>query len=308
MPAPTGPYGTGTPAPSGPGESASAPAVSGTPAPAASGAPVVPGPRRTAPAPRRSARRVAAAGVCLVLGLGLLGGAAAGSWLASDVDDRPAAEVTFAKGRELWHTAPVDTLFPPTLDGPAAGPGGADRTWTRIAVAPDSGCSGAYDPLLAKVLAPVGCARLVRATYLDATRTSLVTVGVQTTKTDPVGMKALSKRFANERLDRRTDLLPRPYAAKGTAAAGFGPAQRASWSIRVRTDLPLVLYAVSGFADGRAVPDPRPAAEATRDGATSTPAQSGLGHDAKGAADAVQQIVEELVEERPTQHPTERPR
>ncbi|TXS77748.1 hypothetical protein [Streptomyces sp. sk2.1] len=34
----------------------------------------------------------------------------------------------------------------------SAGPGGADRVWTRIAVAPDGGCAKALDPLLVRVL------------------------------------------------------------------------------------------------------------------------------------------------------------
>ncbi|WP_050506269.1 hypothetical protein [Streptomyces rimosus] len=257
--------------------------------------PLVPPPPATppytppAPAPHRSVRRTALAAAGLVLGVGLVAGAAAGSWLAGDANGSPAAEAVFAHGRETWHSAPVDTLFPPTLNGLGTGPGGADRTWIRIAVAPDSGCAGAFDPLLTKALAPVGCNRLVRATYVDATRTSVITVGAVSTKADRTGMQDLRRRFAKEHLDTRTDLMPRPYAAKGTPAAGFGPAQRASWSIRVLDDLPVVVYGVSGFADGRTVDDPQPAAEATRTGATTAPAEAGLGHDAKAVTDRIEQ-------------------
>ncbi|CAM5643505.1 MULTISPECIES: hypothetical protein [Streptomyces] len=257
--------------------------------------PLVPPPPATppytppAPAAHHSVRRTALAAAGLVLGVGLVAGAAAGSWLAGDADGSPAAEAVFAHGRETWHSAPVDTLFPPTLNGLGTGPGGADRTWIRIAVAPDSGCAGAFDPLLTKALAPVGCNRLVRATYVDATRTSVITVGAVSTKADRTGMQDLRRRFAKEHLDTRTDLMPRPYAAKGTPAAGFGPAQRASWSIRVLDDLPVVVYGVSGFADGRKVDDPQPAAEATRTGATTAPAEAGLGHDAKAVTDRIEQ-------------------
>nr|WP_234345081.1 hypothetical protein [Streptomyces rimosus] len=246
-------------------------------------------PPYTPPAAHHSVRRTALAAAGLVLGVGLVAGAAAGSWLADDADGSPAAEAVFAHGRETWHSAPVDTLFPPTLNGLGTGPGGADRTWIRIAVAPDSGCAGAFDPLLTKALAPVGCNRLVRATYVDATRTSVITVGAVSTKADRTGMQDLRRRFAKEHLDTRTDLMPRPYAAKGTPAAGFGPAQRASWSIRVLDDLPVVVYGVSGFADGRTVDDPQPAAEATRTGATTAPAEAGLGHDAKAVTDRIEQ-------------------
>ncbi|MER7400657.1 hypothetical protein ABT381_34670 [Streptomyces sp. NPDC000151] len=237
---------------------------------------------------RRLAWRKAAAAACLVLGLGLIGGAAAGSWLAGGPSGDEAAAATFTDARDLWHSVPVRTLFPHTLHGTAAGPGGADRTWYRIAVAPDGGCAKAFDPLLAKALAPAGCKRLLRADYMDATHSSVITVGVVTTRTDLTGMRALNKRFTTERLATRRDLMPRPYTAPGTPAAEFGPDQRAGWSVQVLPDAPFVVYAVSGFADGRAVPDPRPADEATRTGATSAPAQAGLGHDAAGVADGIE--------------------
>ncbi|OKH98600.1 hypothetical protein A6A06_29635 [Streptomyces sp. CB02923] len=237
------------------------------------------------------------------MGLGLVAGAAAGTWLAGDADGSPAAEAVFAQGREVWHSAPVDTLFPRTVNGLGTGPGGADRTWFRAAVAPESGCADAFDPLLAKALAPVGCNRLVRATYVDATRTNLVTVGAVSTKADRTAMTDLRRRFATEHLDTRTDLMPRPYAAKGTPAADFGPAQRASWSIRVLDDLPVVVYAVSGFADGRPVDDPQPAAEATRTGATTAPAEAGLGHDAKAVTERIEQTFRKQAAKGTTETP-----
>lgn len=237
--------------------------------------------------PRSTKARAAAVAVCVVLGFGLIGGAAAGSWLTGDsgADD---ARDTFAAAGELWHGVPVDALFPPTVQGEGAGPGGTDRTWTRIAVAPDSGCADAFDPLLRKVLAPVGCLRLLRATYTDATRSNVTTVGLLFTRTDAAAMTALRARFTQEGLDRRTDLMPRPYAAEGTVAAGFGDEQRASWTISVLTDVPVVVYAVSGFADGRTVTEPQAAEDAMKSGATTAPAQSGLGHEAKGLADRIE--------------------
>ncbi|MGP3980338.1 hypothetical protein [Streptomyces sp. KR80] len=236
----------------------------------------------------RPAVRLAAVVACLVLGVGLLGGAAAGSWLTGETDDEPGAGAAFRAAGELWHSVPVDRLFPRRLRGADAGPGGADRVWTRIAVAPDSGCKGAFDPLLARVLSPTGCKRLLRATYVDATTSSVTTVGLVVTKADADGMRTLRQRFAKENLDRRSDLMPRPYAAKGTAAEGFGDPQRATWTVRVLTDAPAVVYAVTGFADGRAVDAPAPAEEAAAAGATSTPGQAGLGHDARGVVDRIE--------------------
>ncbi|MFD9907706.1 hypothetical protein [Streptomyces sp. NPDC059063] len=235
--------------------------------------------------------RVAAAVACVVLGLGLIGGAVTGSWLTGESDAAGSARDTYAAAGQLWHSVPVDDLFPPTIAGEGAGPGGADRTWNRVAVAPDSGCKRAFDPLLRKALAPVGCLRLLRATYADATRSHVTTVGLLFTKADAAAMRALRTRFTDEGLGRRTDLMPRPYAPEGTLAAGFGDAQRATWTLSVLPDAPVVAYAVSGFADGRAVTEPQPAADAVEPGATTAPAQAGLGHDAKGIADRVERSL-----------------
>lgn len=243
---------------------------------------------RVRPRSGRSRPRTLTAAACVVLGLGLIGGAVTGSWLTGDSSAGTDARSEFAAAGELWHSVPVDQLFPPTVQGEGAGPGGADRTWTRVAVAPDTGCADAFDPLLRKALAPVGCLRLLRATYTDATRSLVTTVGLLFTKADATAMAALKTRFQKEGLDSRADLMPRPYAAEGTVAAGFGDDQRASWTVSVLTDAPVVVYAVSGFADGRAVTDPQPAQDAMKSGATTAPAQAGLGHDAQGLADRVE--------------------
>ncbi|MER7924548.1 MULTISPECIES: hypothetical protein [unclassified Streptomyces] len=239
--------------------------------------------------------RTAVVAACVVLGVGLIGGAVTGSWLTGE-DGADSAVSAFVTAGELWHSMPVDQLFPPTVQGQGAGPGGADRTWTRIAVAPDSGCANAFDPLLSNVLAPVGCQRLLRATYTDATQSYVTTVGILFTKADMTATTALSTRFKNENLANRTDLMPRPYAAKGTLAAGFGDKQRASWTVSVLTDAPVVVYAVSGWADGRKVDVPEPADEAVTSGGTTAPAQAGLGNEAQGLADRVERSLRRTVD------------
>ncbi|MFK4068875.1 hypothetical protein [Streptomyces sp. NPDC029674] len=239
--------------------------------------------------------RAAAAAACVVLGLGLIGGAVTGSWLTGESAAGGATRSAYTVTGALWHSVPVDRLFPPVLKGEGAGPGGADRAWTRIAVAPDSGCRGAFDPLLKQALDPVGCLRLLRATYTDATRSHVTTVGLLFTKADADAMQTLRNRFTEEGLDRRTDLMPRPYAAKGTAAEGFRDAQRAAWTVSVLPDAPVVAYSVSGFADGRAVTDPEPATEAMGSNTTSAPAQAGLGHEAKGIADRVERGLRKII-------------
>ncbi|MGW6316067.1 hypothetical protein, partial [Streptomyces sp. NPDC055099] len=239
--------------------------------------------------------RVTAAAACVVLGLGLIGGAATGSWLTGGSEGTAVTRNAYAAAGELWHSVPVDQLFPATIKGEGAGPGGADRTWTRVAVAPDSHCKSAFDPLLRKALAPAGCLRLLRATYTDATRSHVTTVGLLFTKADADAMRSLRTRFTEEGLDRRPDLMPRPYAAKGTPAADFGDAQRASWTVSVLPDAPVVAFSVSGFADGRTLTEPEPAEEAMKTSATSAPAQAGLGHEAQGIADRVERRLRKTI-------------
>ncbi|WP_245769249.1 hypothetical protein [Streptomyces indicus] len=237
---------------------------------------------------RRSRARVAAAATCLVLGVGLITGAVTGSWLTGESGAASRDASVFAAAADAWHSQPVDTLFPPTVVGDGAGPGGADRRWTRLGVAPDTTCAKGLDPMLRKALEPAGCARLVRATYTDATRSHVTTVGMVFTKADAEAMGALRTRFAKEGLAAHPDLMPLTHPVKGTVAEGFGPRQRASWSVSVLSDAPVVVFAVSGFADGRTVDAPEPAAKAMAEGATSAPAQSGLGHEAKGLADRIE--------------------
>jgi len=268
------------------------PAVPWTPAPAAPIWTAAPPAPHTAPhrAPK-TGRVPRAALACLVLGAVLVAGGAAGHLAGGDASSAgsgaAATAQAFQDTRVLWHSLPVDTLFPRTLTARGAGPGGADRTWIRVGAAPDSGCTGAFDPALAEALAPAGCLRLLRATYTDATSTDVTTVGILITRSTPAAQAAFARTFAARGTAARSGAVPRPVAFPGTAAAGFGRAERASWTVRVETGLPVVLYAVSGFADGRTVPTPQPAAAAVRKGATSVPAQSGLGYEARGLAAAV---------------------
>jgi hypothetical protein len=250
---------------------------------------------RLRPVRTRHPARTVGAVACVVLGLGLIGGAATGSWLTGDSSAEPTLRTGYTKARTLWHSVPVDTLFPRTLKGDGAGPGGADRVWNRIAVAPGGGCPAALDPLLVKVVQPVGCDRVLRATYTDTTASSVTTVGMIFTEADVDAMSALRNRFTAEGLAERTDLMPRTLPGKGTVAAGFGDRQRASWTVNVLTEVPVVLYAVSGFADGRTVTDPQPADEAKAEGATSAPAQAGLGHDATGVAERIEWSLRQTV-------------
>ncbi|MEU8542765.1 hypothetical protein AB0C52_22755 [Streptomyces sp. NPDC048717] len=243
---------------------------------------------RLRPVPGRRPGRVVAAATCAVLAAGLVGGAVTGALLADRGADERAEPPGFTPARALWHNAPVDTLFPRTLAGPAAGPGGAPRTWTRIVIAPDSPCSAAtLPPKLYAALKAVGCDRVLRATYTDATSSQVTTVALAFTGADPAATRELASHAPDE--------LPPALAGPGTVAEHFGAPQRASWWRHVLADLPVVVTTVSGFADGRTVAVPEPATRAMTPKRTSAVAQAGLGHEAKGVGDAVEQALRRTV-------------
>ncbi|MGW7334087.1 hypothetical protein ACWGIU_36900 [Streptomyces sp. NPDC054840] len=219
---------------------------------------------------RRHPVRVVAAALCVLLGSGLVGGAALTTWADHRAAARPLpADAAYRKAGSLWRAAPVDSLFPPVLTGPSAGPGGSDRTWTRIALAPDADCPAALAADWQALLAAAGCTRVLRATYTDATRSSLISVGMVFTPADAPTMTALKGR------------IPAP------PAYGFTDAQRAAWAAFIPAEAPVVVYTVSAFADGRPLDAPRPADDLMQKDATGAAAQAGLGHEARALADRV---------------------
>lgn len=248
---------------------------------------------RLRPVRERRTGRVVAVTACVVLGVGLIGGALAGIWLASADPARPAEPAGYTEAKDLWHNAPVDTLFPRTLAGPGAGPGAAARTWTRIVVAPDTPCSPV---VLAKgllaTLTPLGCERVLRATYTDATASSVITVGLVFTRADAEAQRTLGQGGLTARLGPD---VPPALSGPSTVAARFGARQRASWWASAPADLPVVVTAVSGFADGRAVDRPLPADQAMARGRTDATAQSGLGHEAKGITARFEALLRKTV-------------
>lgn len=220
--------------------------------------------------PRRRPGRVLAAVLCTVLGIGIIGGAGADAWLEHRAAHRPLpADAAYRKAESLWRSAPADTLFPPVLAGPSAGPGGSNRIWTRIALAPDADCPAALAADWQNLLAATGCTRVLRATYTDATRSFLITVGMVFTPADAPAMTALTGRLT----------APLAY--------GFADSQRAAWTASVIDKAPVLVYAVSAFADGRLLDAPRPAEDAMKKDAAGAVARAGLGHEAKAVADRI---------------------
>ncbi|MCX5197751.1 hypothetical protein OOK31_28305 [Streptomyces sp. NBC_00249] len=219
--------------------------------------------------------RVATATLCALIGTGLLAAGATTAWSEHRAAHRPLPpDAAYRKAASLWRSTPVDTLFPPVLDGQDTGPGGADRSWTRTALAPEADCPAALTADWRAALDATGCTRVLRATYTDATRSTLVTVGLVFTPATAPAMDALRARLTT---------APAAYA--------YVDSRRAAWTATVTAQAPAVVYAVSAFADGRAMDAPVPAEEATREGATGVVAEAGLGHAAKAVAARVERTL-----------------
>lgn len=238
---------------------------------------VLTAPDHTPEPPRRLPRPVLTAALCGLLGLALTGAAGYKAVTDHQAAHRPvAADAAYRKAASLWHSTPVDTLFPPVLDGHGAGPGGADRTWTRIAAASDAECFEALAADWQALFAETGCTRVLRTTYTDATRSSLVTVGMVFTPADAAAMDTLRGRLT----------APTGY--------GFPDNRRAAWAASVLAEAPVVVYTVSAFADGRRIPAPAPAEDKMADTAIGRVAKAGLGHEAKALADLMEESLRGL--------------
>jgi hypothetical protein len=146
-----------------------------------------------------------------------------------------------------WRTWSAGEIFPATV--------GYQLPWSllkdrngltvsarRVGIAPQTRCSAAVDPALARVLGKRGCEVVLRATYTDATESFVVTVAV-------VVMPGVAA--AAGRLPEGHGLAPgvRPVPFPGTLAARFGRRQR-QISGAVRDGPYLILY-TAGYADGR---------------------------------------------------------
>lgn len=239
---------------------------------------VLTAPDQTPVPPRRRPGAVLAAVLCGLIGLNLTIGAGYKAVIDHQAAHRPVApDAAYLKAASLWHETPVDTLFPPVLDGQGAGPGGADRTWTRIAPATDADCPDALTAEWQALLAATGCTRVLRATYTDATRSSLVTVGMVFTPATAPAMDSLRGRLT----------APSGY--------GFPDNRRAAWTASVLTEAPVVVYTVSAFADGRRLGAPAPAEDKMGEDASGRVAESGLGYEAKAVADLMEGSLRSLV-------------
>lgn len=162
----------------------------------------------------------------------------------------------FTFDRRAWGALAVDDVFPPVYHSTTAAPlQGGERDFTRLGIAPAASCGAAFDPALVRLLSAHPCGHVLRAGYTDATRTLVVTVGVAVLGTGPADEQDVAAATEGH----HDDLGARPVAFPGTAAAGFGDAQRLAFRVSASASAPFLSFAVVGFSDGRpASADPGP--------------------------------------------------
>jgi hypothetical protein len=181
----------------------------------------------------------------------------AGSAAGTELTRGPnAAELHAAAGREVaerWRTWPAGRVFPDSLPY-AAEQGGQERA-KRIGISPGTACD-TVDAKAVKALRAAGCAGVLRATYIDALRGVLVTVGVVALPDEARAVLAKSAFADNGKP------VPgvRPLAFDGTVAERFTSSMRQAGSVRQAG--PYLVLTTAGQVDGRPAStagEPRPA-------------------------------------------------
>jgi hypothetical protein len=150
-----------------------------------------------------------------------------------------------------WRVLPAGKIFPATVSYqvPAyALVAGSVLPLTahRVGIARQASCArAAASPGAGVVLDRHGCAKMLRATYIDATGSLVVTVGVAVMP----GQAAAEASIGALPVQQGLRSGVRPLAYPDTLTTGFGDAQRQLTSAISRG--PYLILSATGYADGR---------------------------------------------------------
>jgi len=150
-----------------------------------------------------------------------------------------------------WRAMPAGQIFPAAASYIVPGPAldtsqGLTLTASRLGIGPQGSCATDVSAAAAAVLAAGHCAALLRATYLDASGSFVITLGIAVLPDRAAAEAAVVKLTVTGAGQR---LAVRPLPVPDTPAARFRGAQR-ELSIAVSAG-PYVVMATAGFADGR---------------------------------------------------------
>jgi hypothetical protein len=214
--------------------------------------------------PRRSVRRRRLAATIAVL-LGLAGLAVSLNGVATQLLPRrftavQRGQIEAWEIASRWRVLAAGQIFPAsvTYQLPAQvlqGPAPLSLDALRVGIAPQSGCDGGVTTAAAGVLRRTGCEAVLRATYVDATRSYVMTVGVAVLPSAAAAGTA-AEGLTRPRLAAARDLTGTGQLAAGVRVVGFrGPAASLyDYSRQISVSFAegpyLVMYA-AGYADGR---------------------------------------------------------
>jgi hypothetical protein len=213
-------------------------------------------PGRTSPpdrglAARRRRTRILAVAVLALGGLGLVG-FGIGAWtqvMPRKFTAGQRQQITNWEFGQRWRDLTAAAIFPASVSYPAPAAlsdnPGLKLSARRVGLAKQASCASATDPAAAAALDREGCAAMLRATYVDATDSYVVTVGAAVL---PDTDKAASAERAIARAGgTRSAVHTVPVA--GTPAAAFTDKRR-QLSGEVSAGTYVVLYTV-GYTDTR---------------------------------------------------------
>ncbi|MEO3875938.1 hypothetical protein ABGB18_44795 [Nonomuraea sp. B12E4] len=170
----------------------------------------------------------------------------AGSTAGTELTRGPStAELRTAARHEVaerWRTWPTGRIFPATL--PYSAEQGGREQASRIGISPRTACDAVDDPA-AKALRRAGCKGVLRATYIDALRGVLVTIGVVAL---PDELDAVRAKSAFSDSGKPVPGL-RPLAFRNTVSDRFTPGVRQAGSVRQAG--PYLVLTTAGQVDGR---------------------------------------------------------
>jgi hypothetical protein len=150
-----------------------------------------------------------------------------------------------------WRSYPAGQIFPATASYqiPAAVlDSGKALTLQahRLGIARQASCARAAGPAAGRILVQYGCSAMLRATYVDASGSMVATVGVAVLPSISAAFRVVSALTKASGLDDRS---VRPFAIRGTAAAGF--TEPRVQLIGATDQGTYVIMSVVGFTDGR---------------------------------------------------------
>jgi hypothetical protein len=214
--------------------------------------------------PRRNVRRRRLAALIALL-LGLAGLAVSLNGVATQLLPRQftAAQQEQIEAWEIasrWRVLDSGQIFPAlvTYQLPAQvlqSPAPLSLDALRVGIAPESGCHGGVTTAAATVLYRSGCEAVLRATYVDATRSYVMTVGVAVLPTASAADTAVAG-LTRPRLTAARDVTGTGQLAagvqlvrfRGQAASLYDYSRQISASF---ADGPYLVMYAAGYADGR---------------------------------------------------------